>query len=383
MSEVILPNEFDGSGMIRDPHKLFYGPDAPFQRYVCDAKYRGVMVKNLDRIRERLPNIDDKTWKILEQLALVHSAHAYEYDIEACLSALKAIEVDKNGSFEPEYVEFEQIKLTSNRYSLNKEKWGPQHWAFIDTFAETCGDKPPTYQERTPIILADTQEAYVLHLVAELVPGPTGLISPMWWKIGLIPIRGENGLMASVHKGFKTITDAYYQKRYRIRWWLENPNHQFWPKDIEECPSFETSAACLALALLERTDDWPLLDDNVAASACLTDTHHKNNHVLSDFLVGKVGHVKTKVERGAVPTELSGVVFSKSHEKDFEDRDRESSPILQFVLTLAEAYDSLLITSAADKESKGKVCAKWEEEWGPEPYDTPEIYRSKSAKNST
>jgi len=79
--------------------------------------------------------------------------------------------------------------------------------------------------------------------------------------------------------------------------------------------------------------------------------------------------------RAARNADLTAVLIC---EKQFQKRKKtnkgqaDESPLVQPVSTLADAYDSLLITSAAVAEHKKRICDEWDKAWDPQ--KTPQAY---------
>lgn len=67
----------------------------------------------------------------------------------------------------------------------------------------------------------------------------------------------------------------------------------------------------------------------------------------------------------AAEAELSGVVFSSDAETPEEPgRQRNNhAPDVQFAATLADAYDRLLVNSAAVTAYKAGIVAEWKRQW--------------------
>ena len=128
-----------------------------------------------------------------------------------------------------------------------------------------------------------------------------------------------------------------------------------------------------------------LLDSTVAVTASFGDRGDKKledwpistvgeNTIHSKFnAAANAGLIAVIVSRGQVPPEKEVHTTNAKREED------RKSVHIQAVDTLAEAYDSLLITSQAVAAYKKKLCEEWKDQWAP--METPDEYVNAKSTN--
>jgi hypothetical protein len=255
--------------------------------------------------------------------------------------------------------------------------WTRAYWQLFAMAAELlpCPNPPrrdaapfTTLIERTPLLFASQTEGWVVNLCVERRPGPPGLITPDWWRLGLFPLGANNELLIAIHDGFRVALEHYGEgKRIHLRWWLEKhaKTQSLLFDTITEGGSVAVAAACVARVLLEEDRGAPrtLLDDGVAVSGTLGDISAGTG--FDQHKVGLVGYHDKKIEAAQDAGLIAVLLAADSDKKLFTpDQPGETKGILvQPVTTLDHAYDSLLITSQAVAEYKQRVVEHWDKLW--------------------
>jgi hypothetical protein len=361
---------------------MFYGPDSVFTKAI-ESPGGPEIVKRFSEISNALASAedpcDDLRWKLLQQLAVLRAGPAPE--VPDIVSAFKAVVPATAGSWKPEGEEAPNILVdTAFPTARGDVEWTSAVWQFLDFVYDWKFKQPqgsdhapvvmiPTNRETTPLLLANAKLGRVFSLVVEGLPGPRGLMYPVWWKLGLLPLGEDNNFVKAIHAGFAAVTKNC-NKRIRLRWWLKphEGSAPGWFDDLDDDnSSVQVAAACAAVALFsdEPSDARPLLDETVAVSACLSGRglDLSKRDWAENHKIGAVAYYQRKLE-GATQAGLSGVVFSSSHsglEKDTKRRSEGNNPgpIVQCVDNLADAYDGLLITSKAIQAYKREIVYDW------------------------
>jgi hypothetical protein len=360
---------------LREKMPLFFsGPDSIFVKAVESARGTEVIGK-FAQITAEVRAWDEgghfgSRWRLLQELAKFRAGP--EYDLEGTLNAFAALTPPHDFLDQPLPDEETPFRPLLDTFFVTKEgrrravKWTPAIWQLLDFLAEWKGTELPVVRERTPILLANKSIGRVYFLVVERLPGPPGLVYPFWWKLGLMHLDRDEAFVQAVHKGLRAITNLHRGVRIRLRWWLErHPATETWFDQLEGSNSVEVAAACVATALFapNPSEPRPLLDDTVAVSATLEEKVVQPP-AADDYLIGAVDLMEKKVA-AAAEAELSGVVFSSDAETPEEPgRQRNNhAPDVQFAATLADAYDRLLVNSAAVTAYKAGIVAEWKRQW--------------------
>jgi hypothetical protein len=245
-----------------------------------------------------------------------------------------------------------------------------------------------TVSESTPIVFAGNkvQNPGVVELVIDRLPGPIGLVTPDFFAMGQVDFIGLKqedfltSLQSTIRYAIRSTSNSK-DRNSRFRWRIRRYRGGDLPISLKD-RSAEAAAACCTHALLQYDKDSlrPLLDPDVGITGTVEALAHPD---FDRTPVGRV-HVGTIPDKrdGAQDAKLSCLVLSSGHISDHlsphrglrvngRELERKETHI-QHVSNLAEAYDALLITSAAVAAYKEKVCKAWEKEWDPQP--TPVTY---------
>lgn len=152
--------------------------------------------------------------------------------------------------------------------------WTAGSWMAWDAFTAANGTAPALTEEETPVLFAPIGgQGLVARLVVEVLPGPTGLATPHWWRIGLTPFPTPNGCFL---RALQEVLGAVAARHtgYRLRWYLKpdpSAGATTWDDGLEG-RSGMAAATCAGLAVFERLGDGkpaadPVLDDRIAVTA--------------------------------------------------------------------------------------------------------------------
>jgi hypothetical protein len=217
----------------------------------------------------------------------------------------------------------------------------------------------------------------VFRLVAEMLPGPAGLVTPDWWPMGLIqfpsPPRGREGetfcdFLVATQRVMRAVA-LRLGLPHRIRWRLEyggerNPWQQpITGRSAEAAAAVVTRAACEAVAAPQET----LLDPTATITACVQSMGQPG----ADFDFSTA--VLEKVEDSSLPIKLAaaqkaglttvflagdqGAERLKALAKQFEGLFLGACP------TLEEAYDPLLYVSKYAQAYQRHILDTWDSQW--------------------
>lgn len=254
-----------------------------------------------------------------------------------------------------------RIKFSYNIPILHT--WTGAQWQLVTCVRDALSTGADILEcERTPIFLATKQGVgRVLWLVAERLPGPN-LVTPNWWKLGLVPLGANNQLLNAIHHGFEQVLATVNKNsddRFQLRWWLEEfPAGGGWHADIDQADSAQVAAACVARALTERDVIRPLLDPCVGVSATLPEIELQWRHTLDDLhqrIVGGVTMEQAKTS-AAKAAKLLTILF----ETETARRVTATDIRVQGIRTFDDAYQSLLATTTVFQNQKLSDCAKWD-----------------------
>jgi hypothetical protein len=256
------------------------------------------------------------------------------------------------------------------------------------------GQQPVLVSECTPIVYAGTRvfEPGVVELVIERIPGPKGLVTPDFLALGLIALDGEGdrNFLVSMQETIRYTLHSYpTDSNSRFRWRIRKHRAGRLPGSLKD-RSAEAAAACCTYALLQNSKDplrplvRPLLDAEVVITGTIDRTQHTPEFDLTS--VGPVDPLTIPDKlRAASDARLACVLIKSDQEYDKEEASKpvkaganikHTSILVQGVDNLAQAYDSLLITSKAVAAYKKQVCGEWAKLWDPQP--TPDAYKNAS-----
>jgi len=345
----------------------FYGPHSTFVAAVKAtttspndaARWRKVLTTVPEAV-SKLENVPLRTWQRYWQLALLNLGNSQRGD-EPCFNPDAAIGLcdeasDKSMDCRPTEAERESLegaiaKLEGFGWKKGPEEWTAADWRLLGFVNDGLSDSSGMI-ERTPIFLANEQLGKVLWLVAERVPGPPRLITPHWWRLGLVPLGGNDELLEAVHFGFRAVLGAFPETRYQIRWWLEaSTAGGKWHDAIAEAPSVQVAAGCLANALHERKPEWPpLLDPHAGVSASLGGV---GGTALNARPVGSVGFIPKKIQAAAGAGTLTFLLEAGCA----RHHSQTQTPQIQPVTTFSDAYEALLATATPLQQYKKRVAS--------------------------
>ena len=157
---------------------------------------------------------------------------------------------------------------------FNRDCWSAGTFLVYDLLAKLWGEKAaPVESERTPILVVNAdptrRQASVLWLTVERRHGGEGLILPDWWSMGRSLGEGDEHFRSAIDQAIRA---ARPNDSYRLTWRLAWHAGLGRP-EVLTGRSAQASAACCARpsASPGGTGPEPLLDENVAVSACLVD----------------------------------------------------------------------------------------------------------------
>jgi hypothetical protein len=381
---------------------LFFGPSALFRRAV-ESSRGNEFIDRLDEVTNLLDGWEvfhalEHRWKLLRALAILRAGRLPEIhsNVTSAVAAFDGLQQKYDRPCGPYPGEEALFRPVLDTYFLSASgtpqeiDWRHSHWQLLDFLAPQKA-KMPVVTERTPILLANDNIGKVFILASERSFGPPGLVSPDWWKLGLLPLGEDNNFLTAIHEGFQAVLHRDKERRIRLRWWLEmHPaTTTGWFDDLgDDNSSVQVAAACLAMALLcdEPTDLHPFLDDTVAVSARLGGLAGSAGmmHWPTNQLIERVASVQQKTD-AARRARLSGVVFASANKPSNEANRANNDggvpgPVVQYVDTLADAYDSLLITSRAVADYKQKIVKEWTDKWDERP--TPEEFTHEAGSSA-
>jgi hypothetical protein len=256
---------------------------------------------------------------------------------------------------------------------LAKDRWTPGAFIVFD-FLREFHDPPKVKSETTPVlavgeIVGLNDHGGVLHLVAESLPGPHGLITPDFWSMGLVafPVVENATLVSITHRAFRCALSA--ERQVQLRWRLQ-PKWGEFPRAVKG-HSAEAAAACCVRGLMHHSPEapGPLLDPSVAITASVAD----DGETFDERLLQKVAEKTLDAKfQSAIHAGLTAVLVCEGqvpkekhihHNADKVDgRAQPGSVLIQPVRTLGDAYDGLLVTSAGIRKYKEKTCDAWDGE---------------------
>lgn len=379
--------------LFEDRKVTFYGPDSTFAHAAKEAKSEdksedeSPLHKALKSLSKALSDYESPPWSPESrqrywQLALYLVGNQDDpelrFDLATTINLLsepneKAIvrpptESEKK-SLEPAAA---RVEARNVGWDKRPEKWTAADWRLLGFVQDWQRDATDTDTdsviERTPIFLANAQSGTALVLVVERLPGPPRLITPHWWRLGLIPLKKERKEVKDGEKEEKelpqAISDAILavlgtqpDERFQFRWWLEPMLENRWPDAIALAESNEMSAAIAAKALLDRTPGSPpLLDPKVGISGTLNGSPGTSLH---EWRVGRVDRVVRKMEAAEQAGVLTFLLNEESAKQVTSDK-----PSVQPVESFDDAYEASLCTCShlqQYKQSEAAHFIAWED----------------------
>lgn len=341
----------------------FFGPRAIFK---CSAekadpgscrRFRDLLAK-IDK--DQLMTAAGDDWKRIRQLSLLAFG---ECVLEELMPLLGAAATPGTEQLLPPLTQADADFFAAARDRLAFTK-DPSHWTAADwRLLGFCQDRlgmPPVPTERTPIFLAvespNRVDGRVLWLVAESLPGPYGLVTPHWWRLGLVPLGAAGELATAIHTGFAEVMNSYPRSGTQFRWWLElHPGGGGWHDQVGEADSVQVSAACVARALIERAgnaDSAELLDSRAGVSATLPDGALGAS--VQERPIGAVDFLDTKIGKAKAGQILTFIVSRPTTVRS--DSQIQVHP----VRTFDDAYQALLATAAPFQQFKQQLVRHWD-----------------------
>ena len=166
------------------------------------------------------------------------------------------------------------------------ESWTPGAWMVWDILEQWYGSRTPVAVESTPVLFAFGGVGLVMRLVVEVLPGPGGLVTPDWWRLGLCTFptaMAEQFLPHAIGKAVR-LAAAAGAPGLRFRWRLEplGDPEDAWLLGLDG-RSVEAAAAVAALAALAKYDEArdaaatapSVLDPRLAATGVVGDAATK------------------------------------------------------------------------------------------------------------
>jgi hypothetical protein len=150
--------------------------------------------------------------------------------------------------------------------------WTPGSWMVWDVLCQWNQTAPPVAVETTPVLFASGGQGQVMRLVVEALPGPPGLVTPNWWRLGLGAFKTGNSERCLLTAVQRVIRLAAAEAGRRFRWHLEADQRDAWRVGLDG-RSIEAAAAVATLAVLERlaegdaTTAQPILDAQAVVTA--------------------------------------------------------------------------------------------------------------------
>lgn len=353
----------------------FYGPNSTFVRAMQDTKTTALLQDRLKSVSTAVSHLEltpgeRKTWQRLQQIAMLYVGDQKLPDFRFDLSNADTLFAEPGDGAVPTVLEseLESLKpaiafLEDEKRGWNKpaDKWNVVDWRLLGFVQDWQRDSKTSNQdsviEQTPIFLADHQKKTVLTLSIERLPGPPRLITPHWWKLGLIPLGNNNELPRAISKAILAVLGDRPDVRFQFRWWLEPRIENRWHDNIDKADSAEMSAAIATEALLERSPGSPpLLDPKVGISGTLEGSTGTR---LRERRVGDVDRVTQKVEAAKEAGVLTFLLNEESAKQVTSDK-----PSVQPVESFDDAYEASLCTCShlqQYKQSEAAHFIPWED----------------------
>lgn len=224
-------------------------------------------------------------------------------------------------------------------------------------------------REETPFLVVSAGSKYVLRVVAELLPGPPGLITPDWWPMGLIAFsqpqadasESDRDRYANIVASTQGLLTAVAEKSrdVRLRWRLEERRvgEKPWSLPIAG-RSGEAAVACLGHAVYERHlhGGEAILNPSVVITATVQNDHQ-------DIRRRGLGTVNAETISGkfqaAAEAGLREVLVAAGQLPD----PLPPHPSSTRVATLADAIMEISATNQYVRAYRGWVRGQFDAEW--------------------
>lgn len=131
--------------------------------------------------------------------------------------------------------------------------WTPGSWMVWDVLSGWNKSVDPVAGETTPVLFAFGTQGQVMRLTVEALPGPPGLVTPDWWRLGLCAFETRDRNKAVLSSVGRVIHLAGVRSVLRFRWHLAG-KLDAWKYPLEG-RSIEAAAAVATLAVLEQYED--------------------------------------------------------------------------------------------------------------------------------
>jgi hypothetical protein len=142
--------------------------------------------------------------------------------------------------------------------------WTPGSWAVWDALCPRNRTANPVAVETTPVLFAAGGQGLVLRLVVEALPGPPGLVTPDWWRLGLCAFDTRDPgrrLLPAVQRVIRLA--AATAAGLRFRWHLDADQRDAWRVGLDG-RSVEAAAAVATLAVLQQYAELRQQEDGSA-----------------------------------------------------------------------------------------------------------------------
>lgn len=226
-------------------------------------------------------------------------------------------------------------------------------------------------QEATPVLFTrdGNSTGLVLHLVAEVLPGPPGLVTPDWLPMGLVTFpessSGEYADFLAVTQRAMTAVASAMQLPHRLRWRLEYRGSGSNPwGGVFNDDSATAAAALVARAACEAFAGGgkDLLGRDVAITACLP----APNTDITDLFNVSLGRVDGKTlpykVNGARDAQISLVLVAEGQGTEAGSHGVQLVPCA----TLDDAYVAILDDNRYVRGFHKHIIEAWAQRWAKE-----------------
>jgi hypothetical protein len=131
--------------------------------------------------------------------------------------------------------------------------WTPGSWMVWDVLSHWSTSTTPVVSETTPVLFAFGGQGQVMRLTVEALPGPRGLVTPDWWRLGLSAFDTKDEAQCLLSSLGRVIHLAGRNSGLRFRWRLTG-KMDAWKYPLEG-RSLEAAAAVATLAVLEQYEE--------------------------------------------------------------------------------------------------------------------------------
>jgi hypothetical protein len=248
--------------------------------------------------------------------------------------------------------------------------WSVGSWIVWDCISEINATSHVAATESTPVLFAG-KDGYAFRLVVELLPGPSGLVTPHWWKLGLTAFpddKPNEDFVAAIHQVMEKAADR--NRSFRVRWYLDEVNDPYaWTQPLNG-RSGQAAAACAVLAAFEKLSDKragdrakraaiPVLDRNAAVSA---EVKVDSADRLENAALGAV-------EPSTLPSKFDAAVragielLCLTQGQPLGNAVRPKGLRLEHAATVGAALDVLRAVHRAIERFKEKTRKVWTDNW--------------------